>query len=801
MKKSLMLVFLALTPFFLFAQFTLSGKVMDDTSDQDLAGAHVVMENTYLFSVTEKDGSFQFQNLKPGSYQLKISFIGYEDFYQKAELAGNLQLICRMKPRIVMEEEVVIIAARASEKSPASFVNITKKEIAHVNSGKDLPYLLQMTPGTVVTSDAGAGVGYTGIRIRGTDITRINVTLNGIPLNDPESQGVYWVNMPDFMSSVDNVQIQRGVGTSANGAATFGANINIQTQKLKPDPYAEINTTFGSYNTMRANVSFGTGLIDGKFALDGRLSKIVSDGYIVRAWSDLRSFFISGGYYSENSILKFNIFSGNEKTYQAWNGVPSDSLKTNRTYNPSGKYDDENGQIYYYENETDNYQQDHYQMFWSKIFNRNFNFNSALFYVKGKGFYENYKEDQKFSKYGLEDVMLGGDTITKTDLIRRKHLDNDYYGITMSANYNNFKNLKINFGGSYNYYYGEHFGTINWAQYASNSNTTKRWYENTGAKKQYDLFGKINFEVTRSLNIFGDLQLRGINYEIEGIHDDLQDITQQHNFTFFNPKFGLFYDIDEKQQAYFSFAIANREPTRNDYRDADPDHIPEPEKLLDYEFGYKLTFGRFLLETNLFCMNYKDQLVLTGEINNVGSPIFSNIPESYRAGIELSAGWKITRQLNWEANVSFSRNKALNFTEFVDNWSEPYGQFQTNLGETDLSFSPEIIANSSFYYEPVKDLGIRLNTKYVGKQFIDNTSSDIRCLDAWFVNDLVINYSFSTAFIPEIGLHLSVSNIFSEKYESNAWIYRYYYEGVEYKEDGYFPQAPVNFLGGVSLRF
>jgi iron complex outermembrane receptor protein len=359
----------------------------------------------------------------------------------------------------------------------------------------------------------------------------------------------------------------------------------------------------------------------------------------------------------------------------------------------------------------------------------------------------------------------------------------------------------VNFGGSYNYYDGEHFGNLIWAQYASNSQPDTRWYENTGIKKQFDLFGKVNYQLTKPLSLFVDLQVRNIDYKIEGIHDNLQEITQQHQFTFFNPKTGIFYDINQTQQAYFSFAIAHREPTRNDYRDADPDHLPKPEMLQDYELGYSFTSHRLLFRANLFFMNYKDQLVLTGEINNVGSPIFSNIPQSYRAGIELSGGWKITQQLNWEANVSFSKNKALDFTEFVDNWSEPYMQIQNNLGDTDLSFSPEGIANSSFFYVPVKSLSIRFNSKYVGKQFIDNTSNSARSLGAWFVNDLLINYNISTSLIPEIGFHLSVSNLFSEKYESNAWIYRYYYEGAEYKEDGYFPQAPINFLAGISLRF
>ncbi len=799
MKKTVFLVVFAMMPFFLSAQFYLMGKIADKETGKALPGAHVVIGNSFLFSITNEDGTFQFQNLKSGNYQLKVTFIGYQDHIQNIDLHGNFEMLIEMKPRIVMEEEVVIMAARASAKSPQTFVDITKKEINALNVGKDLPYLLELTPGTVITSDAGAGVGYTGIRIRGTDITRINVTINGIPLNDPESHGVFWVNMPDFLSSVNNVQVQRGVGTSSNGAAAFGASINIQTQKLRSEPFVETSNTFGSYNTWRNNVSFGTGLIDGKFTLDGRLSKISSDGYIDRASSNLKSYFLSGGYYGENSLVKFNFFSGVEKTYQSWNGVPSDSLITNRTYNPSGIYYDENGKAAFYSNETDNYQQDHYQLFWSKSLNQRLNINTSVFYVKGRGYYENYKENETFAEYGLNNVVVGNDTITGTDMIRRKYLDNNFYGLVFSSNYNNFSNLKMSFGGGYNHYEGDHFGKIIWAQFSSNSDPDKKWYDNTGIKKQFDLFGKANYQITKPLNLFADLQVRGIDHKIEGIHDNLLDISQQHHFIFFNPKLGLFYEISEKQKAYLSFGIANREPSRSDYRDADADHEPQPERLYDFEAGYSINSNKFAMQVNLFYMNYADQLVLTGEINNVGAPIFTNIDKSYRAGIELTLGWKISTIFEWEGNASFSRNKALGFTEYVDNWSDPYGQIQKSLGTTDLAFSPGVIAGSTFKLKPAKNLALTFNSKYVGKQYIDNTSSNARCLDAWFVNDLMVNYSLTTDFIKKIDVNLSVNNIFSEMYESNAWIYRYYYDGVEYSEDGYFPQAPAHFLIGLTV--
>jgi len=802
MKRFLsFLLYLFFFPALAFSQFSLSGIVKDAGNEQSLPGAHVVIENSYYNAISAADGHFVMKNLKAGTYRLNVSFVGYQDFLVEIVLKSNLEIEVKMEPKSIMEEEVVISATRASIKSPMTYQNISKKEIREINLGQDLPFLLDNTPSVVTTSDAGAGVGYTGIRIRGTDITRINVTINGIPLNDPESQGVFWVNMPDFASSVENVQIQRGVGTSTNGAAAFGASINIQTLQLKPQAYAEINSSAGSYNTFKNSLTFGTGLLDGKWAIDGRLSKITSDGYIDRASSDLKSFFVSGGYYGETSIFKINVFSGKEITYQAWNGTPHDSLATHRTYNPSGEYLTPDGKPAYYKNETDNYQQDHYQFIFSHVVNSNFNLNSALFYVRGFGYYENYKMDQKFSDYGLQNVIFGNDTITRSDLIRRKYLNNDFYGATFSANYNSLKRIQATFGGSWNYYRGNHYGTIIWAQYASHGAIDRHWYDNEGTKKQYNLFGKLNINLFKKMNLYGDLQLRRIRFTINGTHDDLQNITQTHEFTFLNPKLGLLYDITENQQTYFSVAVANREPTRSDYRDADQSHLPKAEKLLDFEAGYHYKSKPLKVSTNLFFMNYTDQLVLTGEINNVGAPIFTNVPKSYRTGIEFSGGIKISKPVKWEVNATFSKNKIDNFTGFVDNWSPPYEQISKNLGRTDLSFSPEIIANSFLTWEPLKKLSISLASKYVSKQFIDNTSSESRKLNPYIVHDLRLSYSFSTNFVKEISIFLLINNILSEKYESNAWVYRYYYENKEYSMDGYFPQATIHLLAGISLRF
>lgn len=801
MKKLMIIVWIFSIPVFAFSQFKIQGTVKDQQTGETLPGAHVVLKNTFSNTITSINGGFTIKNLKSGHYELLVSFLGYESFEKSLTLDYNLDLEIAMVPRTILEDEIVITATRAGQKSAKTFQEVDKKQIREQNLGKDLPILLETTPGAVVSSDAGAGIGYTGIRIRGTDITRINVTVNGMPLNDPESQGVFWVNMPDFASSIDNIQVQRGVGTSTNGAAAFGASINVQTQKLQTEPYAEYSSSAGSFNTFKNSLRFGTGLIDGRFTMDGRLSKITSDGYIDRAFSDLKSFYVSGGYWGEKTILKINVFSGKEKTYQAWYGVPGDSLETNRTYNPAGEYTNDKGETTFYDNQTDNYQQDHYQFMFSHAMSRNFNLNAALFYVHGFGYYENYKPDQAFVDYGLNDVIIGGDTITEIDLINRKYLDNDFYGFTFSGNYNNFKKLTATFGGSYNYYDGGHYGTVIWAQNASNGTIDTRWYENDGTKIQFNIFGKLNYQVLEPLNIYADLQLRGVQYEIAGTHDDLKDITQSHDFTFFNPKFGATYNFMDKHQAYFSFAVANREPTRSDFRDADEGHQPGAEKLIDYEFGYNYSAGKLRFNANFFYMDYKDQLVLTGEINNVGAPIFTNVPSSYRSGIELVAGFRVTEWLSWEGNASFSKNKIRNFEEFVDNWSPPYEQISLELGETDLAFSPDIIANSILTFIPIENFNIRFISKYVGKQYIDNTSNDKRALDAYFVNDLNLNYSFKTGLFDEMGLFLNVSNVFSQKYETNAWIYRYYYENEEYMMNGYFPQATINFLAGISVKF
>lgn len=799
-KNYMFIIILALLPIFLNAQHTLSGKIANYENGLPLPGAHIVVLNTQLKSISDNNGYYEIKDLKSGSYKIKISYVGFESQTIKVVIRENTKQNISLQPSIIMSEEVIISAIRATDESPTTYTIMDKAEITERNTGRDLPYILKSTPSTVVSSDAGAGIGYTSLRIRGTDLTRINVTLNGIPVNDGESHSVYFVDLPDLASSINDIQIQRGVGTSTNGAASFGASINIKTGENNPDPYAEISSSFGSFNSLKNSVMFGSGLLNAKWNFTGRVSSIKSDGYIDRASSNLKSAYFSGSYYGKKDILKAIILLGDEKTYQSWYGVPKDSLKTNRTYNPAGEmYDKDGNFLGYYDNQTDNYTQNYYQLHYAHQFSNSFNIATAAFLTTGKGYYESYKNDKKFSGYGFSDTIIGNDTISRTNLIQQKWLDNKFYGINLAANYTT-ERLKLNIGGGWSYYDGDHYGKIVWAQVATLGQYDRNWYFNNGTKSDVNFFAKANFKITEKLNLYGDLQYRSINYKIKGTHDDLHDITQSHKFNFLNPKAGIFYKINKTQNLYLSMGVANREPNRSVYRDADTSQTISPERLTDIELGYSYKTSSILIEANLYYMDYKDQFVMTGKINNVGTPIMTNVPDSYRAGIEIITGVKFLKIIDWQINATFSQNKIKNFVSYVDNWST-WGQEKDELGTTDISFSPATILSSDISVNPVKNLKLSLFSKFVGKQFIDNTSNDQRSLDSYFVNNLSIFYTIETSFIKQIDLMLSLNNIFNEKYESNAWVYRYYSDDVEYEMNGYFPQAEFNFMFGINLKF
>ena len=785
------------------AQVRLGGTVSDSQDSKQLPGANIILEKSGKNAVSDENGKFLISGIRPGTYTLRVSFIGYATIKQVLILQRDTNIAIRMEQAAILGEEVNVTATRAQAKYPVAYTDITSGQLKSINMGKDMPYLIQNTPSTVVTSDAGTGIGYTGINIRGTDLTRINVTINGIPQNDPESQGVWFVDLPDMASSSDNIQIQRGVGTSTNGAGAFGASINILTTKLNPDPYGELDVSGGSYNTLKSTLRFGTGLLSNHLSFDGRFSYIHSDGYIDRAFSNLGSWYLSGGYYGSKTTFRLILFSGKERTYQAWGGVPKDSLSTNRRFNPMGLYYDQNGQIQYYNNQTDNYVQTHFQAIFSQQLMKGWDLNLAAYYTKGSGYYENYEQNASFSSYGLPDVILGSDTVSSTNLVNRKWLDNDLYGLTFSSNYKPGDRFNLILGGAWSRYSGDSYGKITWAQYASASSNSWNWYDGRGIKTDFDIFGKINYTFWKKLSLFADLQYRYVNYRLSGTIENLRRLDQDHVFNFFNPKLGLSCAFSDHHQAYFSFAVGNREPSRDNYKDADTNRMPSPERLYDWELGYTAKYKWFTVNTNLFYMNYSNQLVLTGEINSVGEAIMVNVPHSYRLGIEISAGIDIIKQLRFDMAATFSRNKIRDFTQYIDEYDSAWnfkGQQSTYLGKTDLSFSPSMVLSGILTYTPLKNLSVSWNSRYISRQYIDNTSNSGRALNAYFVNGLGAAYAMHPRWMKEIAFSLTVSNIFSSRYESNAWVYTYLQGGAYYESNGYFPQAPVNYLVGISLK-
>ncbi len=820
MKNFLFALAVCLLPLQLLAQFNLSGRVTDAATGNGLPGATILLQNSNAGTTSGANGAFEFNNLAVGTYTLKVSFLGFESRKVSINLQQDEELQLALKAQGYQAGEVIVKATRADEKSGTTYTNVSREAIEERNFGQDMPYLLENTPAVVVNSDAGAGVGYTGIRIRGSDITRINVTVNGIPINDSESHGTFFVNMPDFASSVEDIQIQRGVGTSTNGAGAFGASINIQTQQVQPEPYAETSHSYGSYNTWKNNLRFGTGLINDKFAFDGRLSRIKSDGYIDRAFSDLKSFYFSGGYYGDKTMLKFVTFSGREKTYQAWDGVPEDLLKTNRTYNGIGSYTDENGEEQFYDNETDNYQQDHYQLHFAQDLLPRLNLGGALHLTRGQGYYEQYKEERKLSNYGLAPVTIGDETITRSDLIQQKWLDNYFYGVTYALNYSS-EDSKLNttLGGAWNKYDGDHFGEVIWARYASTAEIRHRYYFNNALKTDFNIFGKADYQLTEKLGLFGDLQYRTINYEIDGVDDDSRDVTQQVDYQFLNPKTGITYVISDNQSVYASYAVGNREPARTDFTDhktqgAVATEQPKHETLYNLETGYKLNGGTSLFGQNAnysfdasyYYMDYNNQLVPTGELNDVGSPLRTNIKDSYRTGLEVAGALNLNNVVEISSNLAFSRNKIRNFTEYLYTYDADYNVeaiTEVNHKLTDIAFSPAIVSAHKLEVQPVKGFKAAILYKTVGKQYLDNTSSDDRKIDAYQVMDLRLRYTLKPGFVQELEFALLVNNLLNTEYVANGytWTEQYTGDSNRYDYKYYYPQATRNFLFSVGMKF
>lgn len=700
-------------------------------------------------------------------------------------------------------DEVLVKAVRVEATSPITHSNVNKKEIAKRNLGQDIPILLNYLPSVVTTSDAGAGVGYTGIRVRGVSAQSTNITINGIPYNDAESLGTFWVNLGDFASSVESLQLQRGVGTSTNGSGAFGASINILTDAVSKDAFGEISNSFGSFNTRKHTLKFSTGLLNNHIEISGRLSNIASDGYIDRASSDLKSYFFQASYIDDNTLIKAITFAGKEVTYQSWFGIDAQTLRENRTYNPAGIYTNDEGNTQFYDNEVDNYSQDHYQLHWNERYNNNWSTNIGLNYTYGRGYFEQFKEDEDFSDYGFEPITVNGEVVDKTDVIRRRWLDNDFYVINANANYKN-EALDIIFGTSISHYDGDHFGEVIWAQYANQSQIRDRYYDGNSIKNDVSFFSKANYRLNDNIRLYADLQYRNVNYKTYGTTSDLVTFEINKNFGFFNPKAGITYKVNPNHSLYFSYARANREPNRTDF---EANQNIKPEQLNDFELGWRHQKGNFTFNANAYYMLYNQQLVLSGQLDDVGNPIRTNSGKSYRLGLELEAVIPVNNKLTLQPNVTLSTNQN---QETIIAFN---GELQ-NLGSTEISYSPSIVAANAIVFQPVKNMQMALLSKYVGEQYMSNTEAKLSKLDAFFVNDFNINYEVlfqkneaSQPIFKSLVFTGLVNNILNEKYVSNGYYYTYDDTWSDpnsvttIEGNGFYPQATTNFLLGVTLKF
>ncbi|MEY4646210.1 MAG: hypothetical protein RIQ98_46 [Bacteroidota bacterium] len=769
----------------------IEGVIVDQETNAPLWGASVRVQGSQRGVLTDAKGHFALSGISKQA-TLQVSFVGYQAKDVSASAAEKI-LLLRSN---YLQDEVVVQATRADENSGMAYVNVSAKELGKSNLGQDMPVLLNFTPSVVTTSDAGAGIGYTGIRIRGSDATRVNVTINGIPVNDSESQGTFWVNMPDFASSVNSVQIQRGVGTSTNGAGAFGGSVNMQTNTFEEKAYADINTSGGSFGTLKTTLKVGTGLMNGKFTVDGRLSRIVSDGYIDRASSNLQSAYLSAAYFGKKSFMRLNYFVGKEKTYQAWYGTPESRitgsvadmqafiernylspadaenlLKSGRTYN-----------YYTYDNQTDNYAQDHLQLLTNHRLAANWDLDLNFHYTYGRGYFEEFRPSADLGAYGIFAKPI-------VDIVRQKWLDNDFYGSTFALKYDGSKNIKFTFGGAWNRYIGRHYGLIiEPVAFAGHE-----WYRSRSQKTDLNLYTKANWAISSNWNAYLDLQYRTVGHKMAGIADKRQDISQVWSYQFMNPKLGITHELSSNSKVYASYAVGSKEPSRQDFVD-NPGTTPRPEYLQDLELGYQRSGKRYNVQLNAYHMNYRDQLVLTGAVNSTGDAIRTNVESSYRMGLEAILNYQVSKRFRLEANATFSQNRIRNFQEKMIDY-ENYQTVVIDHGTTDIAFSPSTIAGITWTYTngPFEASFLR---KYVGKQYLDNTSSDDRSIAAYKTHDIRMQYQFKKRVV----LSLLLNNITNEQYVSNGYTYSYQYAGVTTTENFYYPQAGFNFLVGLAIR-
>lgn len=760
----------------------LLGKVVDE-NNQPLIGATVLVKEQSKGTSTNYDGNFAIE-LANGNHTLVISYVGFQTLTKSIAFDVDKEAVFTLISNENILDEVLVSAVRVKANAPVTHSNLDKKELAKRNLGQDIPILMNYLPSVVSSSDAGAGIGYTYIRVRGSDASRVNVTINGIPYNDSESQGTFWVNMGDFASSVENLQLQRGVGTSTNGAGAFGASLNILTDAVSEEAGGEISNSFGSFGTKKHTVKFTTGKLNDHFELAGRVSKIKSDGYIDRAFSDLKTYFLQGSYVDENTLIKALVFGGHEKTYQAWYGIDATQLKENRRQNP-----------YTYDNETDNYWQDHYQLHWNEKLSENWSSNIGLNYTRGKGFFEQFKEKSATSKYNgvVEATSTSWDGKPATDLIVRRWLDNHFYVINGNITYQK-NNLEIISGTSYNHYIGDHFGEVIWAkQFAPTANIRDRYYFSDATKNDFSVFSKATFNLAENLVALIDVQGRFISYKTDGLTSDRIPLNVDEKFRFFNPKVGLTYTIDNENSIYASYARANREPNRSDFENSEN---VKPETLNDFELGWRLKNNTLQLSTNLYYMIYDNQLIQTGGLNDVGEYLRQNVKDSYRLGLEIDANIKVSEKFNINQNITISSNKIENFILDRDG-------AQRNIGTTNIAFSPNIIAGNTLSYNITESFQVSLLSKFVGEQYLSNTDTKASKLDNFFTSDLNFIYELKTnSIFKSIVFSGVVNNIFNKEYVDRGYTYLDYWTGpTSFEVQGYYPQATRNFLVGLTLNF
>ncbi|WP_433895544.1 TonB-dependent receptor [Sphingobacterium mizutaii] len=799
-----------------YAQQNLTVRVLDKSgAPADAATVSIDGQS----KSTNKDGIVVFGNLSKGLHDLKISFIGYKSEILKINSENQANFSIQLKDRVYEFEEVYVTATRAKENSATTFKTISKEEIKKNNLGQDIPYLLDQTPGVVIGSDAGAGIGYTNMTIRGSDNERINVTLNGIPLNNPESMGSFFVNLPDFASSTESIQIQRGIGTSTNGPAAFGASLNFQTDALETKPYVEFNNSFGSYNSWKNTLKAGSGLINNKFAFNARLSRISSDGYVDRASSNLKSFYVDAGMYTDKHTLKATVFSGKEKTYQAWYGLAeplftgnkerieeyADNLwlfdaERERFLNGDRKYN-----YYTYDNQTDNYTQTHAHLNYSYRPSEKMTFNTALHYTRGAGYYEEFRPLDGLDHYGIDPIIVNGKDLEDTDLIRRRWLDNHFYGLTYSLLYKPSNNLNFTFGGAYNQYKGDHYGEVIWADQVPQDKLNDKYYFSHANKNDFNFYAKADYRLENFLfNL--DVQYRNIVYNGKGDDDKIKDFTFDDNHNFINPKAGITYFLSGNSNLYASYAFASKEPTRNDYVENPIGAFPKTEKMQDIEAGYRFRTENINVGANLYAMLYKDQLIPTGALNDVGSAVRINVDKSYRIGFELDGSWRIQPKFIWSATAALSQNKIKNFVENIPVYNDDFDFVKYDLithKTSDIAKSPAVVLSNNFTYKPIESLSFSFLSKYISRIYLDNTSEVNRSIAPSFVNNFQAIYSFSVFGLKNVDLNLMINNIFNEKYATSGYTYSMILESVGKRDyfNFYYPQAETNAMLGLNIRF